>query len=91
MHTCPGYGRPQLDDDDDVHLTPIQARILDAVRRRPGIDAESLRCLVWPGADGGPESPSNLHVQVNRLNQKLAPYNIAVRGSQFYGYREVKL
>jgi hypothetical protein len=91
MNICPTCGRPRIADDDGVHLTPIQARILDAVRRRPGIDAESLRSLAWPSADGGPESPSNLHVQVNQLNRKLAPYGIAVRGSRFYGYREVRL
>jgi hypothetical protein len=62
-------------------------RILDIVRRHPGIDAETLRSIVWDGPDGGPEDPKVLHVHVHQLNQRLAPYGVCVRGSRTYGYR----
>jgi hypothetical protein len=66
-----------------------------AFSTRYGGDQESMLspCARRPGQvrTAGPESPSNLHVQVNQLNRKLAPYGVAVRGSRFYGYKEVKL
>ena len=70
-----------------VSLPPIKQRILDAVRRHPGIDAESLRSIVWDGADGGPEDRKVLHVHVHQLNRLLMPFGLRVRGSRFYGYR----
>jgi hypothetical protein len=70
-----------------VSLPPIKQRILDAVRRHPGIDAESLRSIVWDGADGGPEDRKVLHVHVHQLNRLLMPFGLRVRGSRFYSYR----
>jgi hypothetical protein len=82
---CPTCGQPVV--PDGLTLPPVKARILDIVRRRPGVDAEALRAAVWPGADGGPETRSNLHVHVCQLNRALAPHGIAIRGSRFFGYR----
>jgi hypothetical protein len=69
-------------------LPPIKQRILDAVRRRPGISSEMLREQVWwDDPAGGPENRKCLHVHVNQLNRQLAPFGIAVRGSRSGGYR----
>jgi hypothetical protein len=42
---CPTCGSPIVPPVPD--LTPIKQRILDVVKRRPGISAEELRSLVW--------------------------------------------
>jgi len=70
-----------------LRLPPIKKRILDTVKRRPGISAEELRSVVWAGdPNGGPEDRKVLHVHVSQLNQLLAPLGIIVR-SQGGGYR----
>jgi hypothetical protein len=88
---CPGCGRPL--PHDNLGLPPIKRRIHDIVGRHPGISAEHLCELVWaddPG--GGPESGRKaIHVHVNQLNHRLAPFGIAVRGSLSAGYRLVVL
>lgn len=68
-------------------LPPVKRKILDAVRRQPGIDAENLRLRIWDGPDGGPEDPKVLHVHIHQLNCLLAPHGVRVKGSRFYGYR----
>ena len=76
----------------EVVLPPVKQRIFETVSRRPGIDAENLRALVWaddPG--GGPEDRKVLHVHVHQLNQRLTPLGIAVRGHPSNGYRVVSL
>jgi len=75
-------------------LPPTKRRILDAVQRHPGINAERLRDLVWqddPG--GGPECRHTLYVHVNQLNRRLAPAGIAVRAARggSAGYRIVSV
>jgi hypothetical protein len=67
-------------------LPPTKARILEIVRRRPGISAESLRSLVWNDPSGGPEDRKVLHVHVSQLNRLLAERGIVVR-SEGGGYR----
>jgi len=45
---------------------PIKRRILDAVRRRPGIAAEELRGIVWADdPNGGSEDRKVLHVHIS--------------------------
>jgi len=59
-------------------LPPTKRRILDAVRRRPGINSEALRAVVWAAdPSGGP----------SQLNRLLQPHGIRVRGSVSGGYR----
>jgi hypothetical protein len=83
--TCPCCGQALA---PEVVLPPAKRRILDAVRRRPGIDAESLRTAVWAhDPAGGPEDRKCLHVHINQLNRLLAPHGIVVRGSRSGGYR----
>jgi hypothetical protein len=73
-------------------LPPVKQRIWDTVRRRPGIDSESLRTIVWQDdPSGGPEDRKVLHVHINQLNRLLAPRGMAIRGSRTYGYRLVPL
>ena len=83
VSVCGRCGQPIL---PTVTLPPTKQKILDAVRRRPGIDGDSLRSVVWSGPDGGPEDRKVLHVHIHQLNRLLAPFGICVRGSRFYGY-----
>jgi DNA-binding response OmpR family regulator len=83
---CPCCGHSVI---PPVALPLIKQQILDVVRRRPGIDAEALRCLVWahdPG--GGPEDRKVIHVHIHQLNRLLSPHGIVVR-SRSGGYRIV--
>jgi hypothetical protein len=61
-------------------LTPIQEKIFNAVRRRPGLlSAKQLREIIWDGPDGGPESRNTLFVHLAGLNGRLAPLHVVVR------------
>lgn len=82
--TCPCCGQPAV--PETLPLPPVKRRILEAVRRRPGISAEDLRTAVWaddPG--GGPEDRKVLHVHVHQLNKLLAPFGVAVRAPKGAG------
>src|SRR5262249_29471168 len=82
---CPRCGAPLI--PPGLALPPIKKRILDAVRRQPGISAEELRCVAWAhDPAGGPENPKVLHVHVHQLNRLIAPLGVAVRGGS-NGYR----
>lgn len=82
---CPACGQPR--PPEGIALPKIKQRILDAVKRCPGISAEELRDVVWADdPSGGPEDRKVLHVHVNQLNHLLAPHGIAVR-SQGGGYQ----
>jgi DNA-binding transcriptional regulator YdaS (Cro superfamily) len=83
--TDPAYSQPLL--PTELHLPPIKQRIYDAVRRRPDISAEQLRCIVWADdPNGGPEDRKCLHVHVAQLNVLLRPLGVMVR-SAGGGYR----
>jgi len=75
---CEACGQPVLVRSELPPLPPIKQRILETVKRRPGISTEELRCIVW--ADR-----KCLHVHVSQLNHLLAPLGIMVR-SQGGGY-----
>lgn len=83
---CESCGQPVLMRSESPPLPPIKQRIFDVVKRRPGINAEELRCFVWDDPSGGPENRKVLHVHVAQLNQLLAPLGIMVR-SQGGGYQ----
>jgi DNA-binding response OmpR family regulator len=84
---CPRCGQPTL-PANLIPLPPLKARILDLVQRHPGIDAETLRTLVWASdPSGGPEDRKVLHVHIHQLNQLLATHGLRVRGSRSFGYR----
>jgi hypothetical protein len=86
MKICSTCGQPIV--PAELPLPPLKRRLFDAVRRRPGIDAESLRVQVWANdPTGGPENPKVLHVHVHQLNQLLAARGLEVRGSHSAGYR----
>jgi hypothetical protein len=78
---CPACGQPL------PLLTPIQRRILEAVRRRPGVDSETLRAIIWDGPNGGPECRKTIHVHISKMNRRLAAHRLRVRGSLSDGYR----
>src|SRR5262245_18455467 len=46
-------------------LPPIKRRILEIVRRRPGISAEELRSLVWDDPSSGPECRHTIFVHIS--------------------------
>ena len=84
---CESCGQPMLMRSELPPMPPIKERILAAVKRRPGISAEELRCVVWADdPNGGPEDRKVLHVHVCQLNRLLAPLGIQVR-SQGGGYQ----
>ena len=84
---CDACGQPVLVRSELPPLPPIKQRILDAVRRRPGITAQELRNWIWADdPDGGPLTDTKcLHVHVSQLNNLLAPLGVCVR-SQGGGY-----
>lgn len=83
--TCPRCGQPIV--PDGLVLPRVKRHIFEAIRRRPGIDAETLRGLVWTGADGGPENRATLHAHINQLNRKwLAPHGLMIKGHCTDGY-----
>ena len=86
---CDACGQPMLMLRSELpSLLPIKQRILEIVRRRPGITAQELRDWVWADdTDGGPLTDTKcLHVHVAQLNALLRPFGIAVR-SQGGGYQ----
>jgi hypothetical protein len=85
IECCPTCGQPKL--TGDLLLPPVKKRLLEIVRRRPGITAEELRSLIWTGPDGGPENSKCLHVHVHQLNRLLAPLGLVIRGSVSGGYQ----
>jgi hypothetical protein len=89
IECCPTCGQPKL--TGDLLLPHIKQRIYELVSQHPGISAEHLCELVWADdPSGGPESGrKTIHVHVNQLNRRLAPFGIAVRGSLTAGYRLV--
>jgi len=85
--TCPTCGQAVL-THLSIPLPPIKARIFDLVRRHPGINAETLRTLVWASDPSGvPEDPKVLHVHIHQLNRLLAAHGLRVHGSRSFGYR----
>jgi len=86
LEICPTCRQPVV--STDLILPPIKAPIFELVRQRPGIDAETLRTLVWEDDPaGGPEDRKVLHVHVHQLNDLLRVHRIQVRGSRSRGYR----
>src|SRR5262245_23440750 len=84
---CAHCGQPVL-PSHSIPLPPLKSRILDLVRRHPGIQAETLRELVWADdPNGGPEDRKAIHVHVHQLNRALEPYGLRVRGSRSFGLR----
>jgi DNA-binding response OmpR family regulator len=72
---------------NSIPLPPLKARILDLVRRHPGINAETLRTLVWASdPNGGPETHKTIHVHIHQLNRTLAQHGLRIRGSKSFGY-----
>ena len=67
-------------------LTRLKQRILDAVKRRPGITAEELRATVWDDPSGGPECRHTIFVHISQLNRSLAELGLTMR-SEGGGYR----
>jgi len=67
-------------------LTPLKQRILDAVKRRPGITAEELCATVWDDPSGGPECRHTIFVHISQLNRSLAELGLTMR-SEGGGYR----
>jgi len=82
---CPTCRQPIVPPVPD--LTPLKRRILDSVKRRPGISAEELRCAVWADdPNGGPECRHTIFVHISQLNRALAVFGLTMR-SEGGGYR----
>jgi hypothetical protein len=70
LPACPCFGQRLI--PPGLVLPPIKRRILDAVQRRPGINSEALRGVIWAtDPNGGPENPKVLHVHVHQLNSAV--------------------
>jgi len=83
---CEACGQPIVVPTELPPLTPIQQRIFDLVKQRPGLTAERLRSLVWDDPSGGPECRHTIFVHISHLNNRLAPLGIVVR-SEGGGYQ----
>jgi hypothetical protein len=81
---CSACGQPIVPPVPD--LTPIKQRILNTVKRRPGISAEELRATVWDDPSGGPECRHTIFVHISQLNRSLAEFGLTMR-SEGGGYR----
>jgi len=67
-------------------LPSIKRRILEIVRRRPGISAAELRSLVWDDPSSGPERRHTIFVHISQLNRAFALHGLMMR-SEGGGYR----
>jgi len=78
---CDACGQPVLMRSELPPLSPIKQRILETVKRRPGITAQQLRDWVWvDDPNGGPlTGTKNLHVHIDQLNALLRPLDLCVR------------
>jgi len=84
---CSECGQPLI-PHNLIPLPPLKARIFDLVRRHPGINAETLRALVWASdPNGGPEDHKCLHVHICQTNKRLVPHGLRIYGSRSFGYR----
>lgn len=75
--TCPCcHGAGKIEETAPVHLSPLQLKIYNAVRKtRYGISGPELTNKVYADRDdGGPLwAAVSIHVQVQRMNKRLAP------------------
>lgn len=86
MKICPTCNQPIV--PNDLVLPRVKRKIFEAIKHRPGIDAETLRAVVWNGADGGPENRATLHSHISQLNRKwLTPRGLIIKGHPTDGYR----
>lgn len=78
---CMGEGA--IEEQPPVKLSVTQQKIYDIVKRaRYGIAADDLRDKLYADReDGGPETPSTLHVTIMQMNKRLAVAGMAVRGT----------
>jgi hypothetical protein len=87
---CPSCGQPVI-PAAGLSLPPIKTRIFETVRRRPGVDTESLREAVWANdPNGGPENRKAIHVHVNQLNRLLRRRGVVVRHDRGLGGYRIK-
>jgi hypothetical protein len=87
-HTCPCCGQVILDALELIHMSPMERRIYDMVRRRMpyGINAADMFAAIYANdPNGGPLDQSVLHVNVHHLNARLKPHGLVVRSSHKKG------
>ena len=82
---CPHCGQPIV--PAGLALPAIKARIYEAVRRRPGISAETLRGIVWDDPSGGPDCRHTIYVHIYQTNRILAPHGLKIRFQNGYRIR----
>lgn len=71
---CQGSGK--IEEQAPVHLSPMQFKIYDIVRKsKYGIEGSRLVDKVYADReDGGPDNASiSVHVSISILNRRLAP------------------
>ena len=85
---CPHCGKVTRLFRFGAMLTPVKAAILDLVCKRPGIQAETIRHLLF----GNEVSRRNVIVHISAINDALAhtDYFIGSRREAGVGYRLMK-
>jgi hypothetical protein len=85
---CPHCGQPVADvPPEAVALSPLRRRLVDLVRRRPGITVEGLaEALYADDPDGGPEDGVRaVRSVVRHANAALRPHGWRVARARVWG------
>jgi len=89
MADCPCCGQPI---PPDIHLSPIQRRIYELVKRFPGISRTDLTSRVYADdPTGGPDSDNVISVHAYQINRRLKPHGLILRAVRGYGYHIERL
>lgn len=85
---CPHCGKVMRVFRFGAMLTPLKAEILDLIRKRPGIRAETIRRVLFDGQ----RCMRNVRVHICQINEALlhTDYFIESRERQGCGYRLMK-
>ena len=72
MSHCPTCGRT-------MHLTPIEQRIFDLMKRAGELNAEALRIRIWGNRSAG--TKQCLQVHMCNLNRKIAHLGVKIKST----------
>jgi hypothetical protein len=83
---CPRCGQPII--PSDLVLPRVKRRIFELIRRRPGINADTVAALTWAEDPNGGRDRKTVHVHIHQLNRwHLAQHGLQICGSCSGGYR----
>jgi hypothetical protein len=85
VQRCPHCGQAMADVRMGVSLTPLKARIFDAVSRRPGITWDDISRVAF----GGEACRETVKAHIWQINETLAAADVEIKGARgpHGGYR----